>query len=537
MNSVLTAIQHFAATTPNKVALVGDSAAAIGMTPVQLSYRELWLAIETAKTALLSCGVKRVALKANNSIDWAVADLVAMAAGIILVPVPVFFSARQVIHVLNSAGIDALWGDWPEQDTLSAAPLMIVANLPLTRANISSYASAELPIFPDSTAKITFTSGSTGQPKGVCLSQAHLNRVADTLANQLNMSTTPEQHLVLLPLSTLLENITGLYVPLILGVTSTILAGGKVGLTGSSQFDARTFTQAMLQFTPQSLVLTPALLVALTAVAQSFPEITTPLKFVAIGGARVTPQLLQHAHAAGIPAYEGYGLSECGSVVSLNSPGASKLGSCGKVLPHCNVTFADDGEVLVSGTAMLGYIGCTEPPELINTGDLGYLDQAGYLHITGRKKNLLITSYGRNISPEWIESEAQAFPELQRIVVIGDGCSALTAIVATAHATSQQVIHALTMLNDTLPDYATIHAVIIALPFEHFPELLTSNGRPRRDRFEYHFQAQLTQLQDRHRVDNGIALIDTRINVIDHPGSNKPMHIHQHTTSTIQRNR
>ncbi|OXE29674.1 long-chain fatty acid--CoA ligase, partial [Vibrio parahaemolyticus] len=109
-------------------------------------------------------------------------------------------------------------------------------------------------------------------------------------------------------------NITGVYVPLMLGVTSSILPGEQTGLLGSSQFEPRLFAQALATIKPESLVLTPALLLALIHIAKQQPSLVGSLKFVAVGGARVSSQLINTAHALNIPAFEGYGLSECGSV-------------------------------------------------------------------------------------------------------------------------------------------------------------------------------------------------------------------------------
>jgi long-subunit acyl-CoA synthetase (AMP-forming) len=150
-------------------------------------------------------------------------------------------------------------------------------------------------------------------------------------------------------------------------------------------------------------------------------KVPSSLRFVAVGGSKVSQKLLQAAHQAGIPAFEGYGLSECASVVSLNAVAAHSTGSCGRPLPGLEVTL-EQREIIVLGNAMLGYV--NEPAswylDSIATGDLGFFDDAGFLHIEGRKKNMLISSYGRNISPEWVESELLANPMLAEVILIGD---------------------------------------------------------------------------------------------------------------------
>lgn len=114
---------------------------------------------------------------------------------------------------------------------------------------------------------------------------------------------------------------------------------------------------------------------------------------------------------------------EVGSVVALNGPECRRLGSVGKPLSHLEVRLADDGEVLVRGNAMLGYIGDPEVPSTASwlaTGDWGEWDADGFLTIQGRKKSTLVTGFGRNVAPEWVEAELAAVPGVLQCFVYGD---------------------------------------------------------------------------------------------------------------------
>ncbi len=305
-----------------------------------------------------------------------------------------------------------------------------------------------------------------------------------------------EKHLTLLPLTTLLENLTGLYVPLLTGACSRIPSLAELGFAGSSKLDPATLAQALLRWPTHSLVLVPELLRLLLALCSANPALAEQLaglRFVAVGGGKVSPELISRARKLGLPVYEGYGLSECGSVVALNGPDGHSLGSVGQPLPHCRVSIAADGEILVEGAAMLGYLGSDEPtPVLVATGDLGHLDDEGYLHITGRKKNVQITAFGRNFSPEWVEAEAQLCPAIARIVIFGDGQPANVALIQPLPGADAQLAQQIEQLNHRLPDYARIHHWLPVALDQH-PELLTANGRPRRERIYHHFSRQISQ--------------------------------------------
>lgn len=475
-------IAHFARQTPHRPALCSRAH--------QLSYGALWLTLQALATRLQQAGVARLALQLDNGLPWALIDLACARAGIVVIPVPHFFSPAQQAWLLESSGADALIGPhhpgWQEGERLS----LVACELPLWRRT-----PAQLPPLPAGTAKITYTSGTTGQPKGVCLSLEQMMAVCTSLAARVAPAKV-EQHLTLLPLTTLLENLTGLYVPLLTGACSQIPSLEELGFSGSSKLDPATLAQALLRWPSHSLVLVPELLRLLLALCSANPALAkslTALRFVAVGGGKVSPELIGQARRLGLPVYEGYGLSECGSVVALNGPDGDLIGSAGRPLPHCRVTIAADGEILVEGAGMLGYLGTDESASnAIATGDLGHLDAEGYLHITGRKKNVQITAFGRNFSPEWIEAEAQLCPAIARIVIFGDGQPANVALIQPMPGADGLLAQQIEQLNQRLPDYARIHRWL-PVALDQDPELLTANGRPRRARIYHHFSRQISQ--------------------------------------------
>ena len=475
-------IAHFAGHSPQSPAL--------GSSQHQLSYEALWQQLPVLATQLQQAGIARLALQLDNGLPWALIDLACAMAGIVVIPVPHFFSPQQQAWLLESSGADALISP-SHPGWLASEPVSLsFGMLPLWRRT-----PAQLPPLPAGTAKITYTSGSTGQPKGVCLSLEQMMAVCGSLAARVAPARV-EKHLTLLPLTTLLENLTGLYVPLLTGACSQIPSLRERGFSGSSKLDPATLAQALQRWPSHSLVLVPELLRLLLALCSANPTLAkslTALRFVAVGGGKVSPELISQARQLGLPVYEGYGLSECGSVVALNGPEGDLIGSVGKPLPHCRVSIATDGEILVEGASMLGYLGTNEPtPSQIATGDLGHLDAEGYLHITGRKKNLQITAFGRNFSPEWIEAEAQLCPAIARIVIFGDGQPANVALIQPMPGADALLAQQVAQLNHRLPDYARIHHWLPVALDQH-PGLLTANGRPRRERIYHHFSRQISQ--------------------------------------------
>ena len=223
------------------------------------------------------------------------------------------------------------------------------------------------------------------------------------------------------------------------------------------------------------------------------PKGLSSLKFIAVGGGKVSPDLLMQCEKLGLPVYEGYGLSECASVVSLNLPNTLKIGSVGRPLPHVEVKIDSSGEVLVKGNAMQGYLNELPASQYIHTGDAGFFDEEGYLFITGRIKQIIVSSFGRNISPEWVESNSASEPEIHQIAIFGEAQPYLSAVIYAKDSVSNQMLdQAIQKANSRMPDYARIqHWCRAEEPFSLKNEMLTDNGKLRRNAIQQQFKADL----------------------------------------------
>jgi long-subunit acyl-CoA synthetase (AMP-forming) len=274
------------------------------------------------------------------------------------------------------------------------------------------------------------------------------------------------------------------YAPLLAGAVVEMLPMEEIGFSGASQFDVQRFLAALQRSQPNSLILVPQLLLMLVTAAEQGAALPASLRFIAVGGGRVAPALLRRAERLGLPVYEGYGLSECASVVCLNTPGARRIGSVGRPLPHVEVRIGATGAVLVRGPRMLAYLG--EVPlqdEWLDSGDLGHFED-GFLILHGRRKHQFITAYGRNVNPEWVESELVQQSPIAQAWLHGEALPANVAVLVPRRADlpDSALQAAVEAVNRELPDYARIHRWLRAdEAFTPGNGFATANGRLRRE--------------------------------------------------------
>ena len=397
-----------------------------------------------------------VAVELDNGVDWVIADLALLKLGRAAVPLPPFFTAAQRANALADAGAIAI---------VAATGIERLDNLAVP--------------LPAGTAKISYTSGSTGSPKGICLDQPLMLATAEAIVNRLGEGMAGV-HLPLLPLGVLLENVAGLYATLLAGGCYAVRPMAELGFANAFSLDGAALCAAIADIGATSLILVPELLARIVATLEAGDVRLPALRLVAVGGARVPVALLERAATLGLPVVQGYGLTECGSVVSLEAIGEIARGSVGRPLNHARITLAKNGEIIIDGHFHLGTVGAPRATGPIRTGDIGAIDEQGRLSIVGRKSNLIINGFGRNIAPEWVEEALVAQPQIAQAMVYGDGDATLSALIVPSSMTAD-IAAGVAAANANLPDYARVAAWQMSRPFLPVDGTLTANGRMRRD--------------------------------------------------------
>lgn len=392
-----------------------------------------------------------IGLIGENGCDWAIAFLAALLAGKTVVPLPSFFSAGQLAHIIRASDIT---------DVIAVGATVPAA--PMPGVSIHGLDALETGLVRIPTNKLTsagvlvFTSGSTGRPKGIHHSLANLLNTADALTDAVGI-TDADSYLSVLPLPMLLEQICAILIPLKTAASVTFdNASAERIVSGQTA----TIADSIAAARPTILVLVPQLLAMLCAeVQRGGRERIDSLRVVAVGGAAAPPILVNAARELGLPVFEGYGLTECCSVVALNTPDHGRRGTVGRPLPGMAVEIVDGEIVVTSKSVMIGYLG-GGPLQISRwkTGDLGTLDADGFLQVIGRKDNLIIRSNGRNVSPEWIEAVILETPGVATSVVCGleDGDGLGSVVIGEWHDRDPDAVLARleAHLADRLPAYA-----------------------------------------------------------------------------------
>lgn len=329
---------------------------------------------------------------------------------------------------------------------------------------------------PDDIATFVYTSGTTGPPKAVMLSHANVIFDSDAFAEHVPAFET-DVVLSYLPLCHIAERTLSVYHAINIGFTvffaespntvpdnlrevsptfffavpriwEKFYSAINLGVQNATWFKRQSYNQAIKigKRAAQKKLnhrRVPFSLRALNQLASIivFRKIKQLLgidraRFALSGAAPIGPDVLEYFHALGVNIRESYGMTESSALVTMHNDRNIRLGTCGEPLPGIEVKIAEDGEILIRGDNVFqGYFKDEESTKQtlidgwLHTEDLGELSDDGLLRITGRKKDLIITSGGKNISPQYIENLLKFSPYIVDAVVIGDGRKYLTAII------------------------------------------------------------------------------------------------------------
>lgn len=435
----------------------------------------------------------RVGIMANTRYEWSVLDFAALFAGAVSVPVYQTSSAAQVEWIVRDAGVKIIIAETQAMAELvhplvDATPLERVlvieagaleelqfAGRPIDESTVQERAAASE---MSTLATVVYTSGTTGRPKGVELTHGNFVTHVINGADDPNLggvvSGQTRRTLLFLPLA----HVFGRFINFL-----CVYSGSVVGYTPST----KTLVADLQAFRPTWLLAVPRVFETFynsadtlagsgarhrifrwsAATAQAYsraldtpggpsPILRARLKladrlvlsriravmggqvgYAISGGAPLAEWLGHFFRGMGITVMEGYGLTELSAPTAVNRPGLIKIGSVGAPYPGTGVRIADDGEILVKGPNVFrGYRGDPEATAAdfldgwFVTGDYGRLDSDGYLYITGRKKEIIITGGGKNVQPAGLENIIRADPIISEVVVIGDRRPFIAALIA-----------------------------------------------------------------------------------------------------------
>lgn len=474
-----------------------------------ITYQEMKERVEQIASFLLSRSLEaqdRVALLSENRSEWPITDMGIISAGLVNVPIYPTLTAHQILYILNDSG--ARWiflskpaqlqkivaihhacpqlqgvvvMDPPEQwpaiqgiqllsfdQAIAEGQFALAQYRPLLAQRLQQ-------AHENDWVSIVYTSGTTGDPKGVILT--HRNFASNARAAQKALGFDSNQtSLSFLPLSHVLERVVHYVIQ-------------YCGATIAYAESVDTIAQNLQEIQPSAFVAVPrvfekiytrivqkiehekplkkkifawAVDVGKEATAYTLQNKPLPagllwkykladklvftkirqktggrLKFTISGGAPLRRDLAEFFFAVGIPIYEGYGLTESSPVITCNRPGAVKLGTVGQAIEDVEIRIAADGEILARGpNIMLGYLNQPEATREVldaegwlHTGDIGTLDEDGFLQITDRKKEIIVMSNGKNVAPQPIENLLKTSPYIEQAVLLGDNQKYIAALI------------------------------------------------------------------------------------------------------------
>lgn len=444
-----------------------------------ISARDFAAKVYGVVAALRSWGISRgdrVAILSENRHEWPVADFACMLLGAVVVPIYTTLTAEQTAYLLSDSGARAIFVSSEKHlekvlsisqttclekiavmDDASGQRAFRMSELMHSSGNVQNVGHETR---PEQLATIIYTSGTTGTPKGVMLTHANLAANINYSLRDFGfqgglscISFLPLSHVTArsVDLGLLYSGVTLAYLPQIDQLSKALLEVRPHILLSVPRVYEKVHTQVELNAAnfPKEQIYSWALRTGRSHRAEILAgktpgslawKLADKLVFSKVragiggraevcisGGAPLGRELAEWYADIGIRIFEGYGLTETSPVIAVNTPKAHRVGSVGKPLGNVQVRIAEDGEILVRGPSVF-HTYWNKPEETrdafangwFKTGDIGRIDEDGFLYVTDRKKDLLKTSGGKFIAPQPIESSIKHHPWIAEAIVIGD---------------------------------------------------------------------------------------------------------------------
>jgi long-chain acyl-CoA synthetase len=471
----------------------------------QYTYRQFGEMIEHLMLGMRKYGLNagdKIAILSNNRPEWTIADFAVFALRGIAVPIYPTLIPKQIAYILNDSETRAIFvEDKVQYDKISQVKDQIPSleyifsfsrieqadkgcqTFEQLLEEGKSYVSGSGNAFTDSMKEIqpsqvcsfVYTSGTTGEPKGVMLNHKGFIRAIISAEAVINLNDQ-DIFLSFLPLSHLYERLGGHWCAFYRGATvhyarsidtvvDDIAIAKPTIIVSVPRLYEKIMAAVLAQVESGSAVKRKIFYWALatgrsyyeqkhrgkiSAVVNKKFSLANRLVFHKIkdkmggrlripisGGAPLTPETLKFFEAMDMPIIEGYGMTETHLIITLTPLGASRYGSCGKPIEGVSIKIAEDGEILVKGdTLMTGYYkkedltrDMIDNEGWLHTGDIGFLDEDKFLYITDRKKNIIVTSGGKNIAPAPIENEIKKSIYIDDLCLIGNGRKFISALI------------------------------------------------------------------------------------------------------------
>jgi long-chain acyl-CoA synthetase len=482
-------------------------------------------------TALLSFELNRggsICILMGNVPEWPISDIGTIMAGGVGVGLYPTSSAEQIAYIINHSDAEFVLVDTREQlqkvlsirDQLRKVRHIIalegddagdvisyrdfIARGQKERAQLESLLKKRVEgAKPDDIAIMVYTSGTTGAPKGACLSHRYIINSVESLRQTIPIYDT-DVSFSYLPFCHVAERISGLYNRLYAGASAYFV--DDLARLGEYMMEVKPTVFASL---PRFFEKIHARIVAdgSTRVKDYFGG---RVRLLTSGGAPLPLEVAEFFAAAGLPILQAYGLTE-NVCVAFNRPDNYKFGTVGPPMPGCEVRIAEDKEILVRSEMMFsGYYKAPEETAQmfadgwLLTGDLGEFDQDGFLKIIGRKKELIVTSTGKKVAPALLENMLKEHHVISQAMVYGEGRSYLVALITLNAPVPREAIQ--TIIDGVNRRVSSTESIkrfaILERDFEIARDEITPTGKLKRDVIVERFRSVIDELYltaDEHR--------------------------------------